>query len=1392
MNMPQQKRGIALVVGVNAAPNARTSALTQELKAANDAEQMAQVLVEQCGFELLQPPLLGAEATSGNVKSALINLAAQRTGDDFLLFYFSGHGHLISNIIDGQNDVYLVTHNFTEREVKADKEMHLSMRWLQTQLYHSPLAGKVLLILDCCYAGEMGRTAPDPYLEDLEMRLRQYFGAPGAASGSHPKGLRLALTATGHMQLAHDKGNHGLMTGFLLKALRGEIDEVIDLNEHGSVPLTYIQTYLQRVMPKMQKPSVSGDYAGQECILAQYEQRASELLKRPRREKRPNSYLPFKHNPYFQLRPDELDGLAKVPKLLFGDEGENRPDRPHIVGLVGMGGIGKTSLSIELALHCLQQKRFSAGIFWMPASAPDLAGWQRQLAALAFHARYLPPHDHPGQLENEERRAQYFCHYLLHHPNALLILDNVVNPELIQSVFLQITGRELACTILYTSRDQTTPHDASTYEVKKLTEENALHLLLAKRPKLLAAVKNKQNKSKIAEDESEVAAARNICRSVDYLPLALEQLRALLEQDPQMHIPYLQEELTRQGELNIIEILNKAFSMSWELLNNEKEKQLFMLTACLPEAMPIPLWLLGLATGLGEDVSIISPLGKAVRHLTQASMLEALSNDQVRQHLLLRKFGHKLMDSQQQGGKVALLAEVGQHLIEEFTNANRLEARVRRREGYWGCLGQVREARNFLQQLAMSQAASSLKQIEKWLDRESSELAHGTWWPERLPGLFYQRMYNRAFEENTAIAGTPPAPWLRIEAPSGADDHTLVRVLVDHTDGIKTAAFSPDGHRVLTGSYDQTARLWDSEDGKLLLIIRGHTGSVNSVAFSPDGKRIATGSDDNTVHIWDSEDGKLLLILHGHTERVNSVAFSPDGKNILTGSADKTTRLWDSTNGTCELRLPERTSGIQCMAFSAQKPWILTAGHHTARIWNRQKWEVELDLDKTVVDGNGLVFSYDGQRLVVATSHDTASIVDCETQQVVALLKGHTDWVNCAAISHDGRFVLTGSEDNTVRLWESATGKLLLALTNHTSRVNAVAFSNDGRRILSGSADRTARIWEYDSEILLAQAQSNNTYNMRDTPISTNDSAWHNIRRLEEGRAWVSRAAFSQHGERLVTGNSYSSSARIWDTTQSKILLAVDGRTSGVTSVAISPDGQRVFTGSRDKMARVWDSSSGEQLLEWSCDYDATNATFSPDGQRILTNMGPQAAIWDSTNGKLLFTLDGHTNKVRNVTFSSDGNWILTGSDDKTARIWDAQTGTPLQILQDHHSPVRAILFTPDSQHVFTTDEDQKLRLWERHGGKQLKTFPLEIDIVHTLAISDDSAFLAACDTYGRLLLLRGKEPGQGNVIGLYAAPHEIRAVYWPTHNSLLLVDRERMHDRLHFYRIKLEGMGNF
>ena len=124
--------------------------------------------------------------------------------------------------------------------------------------------------------------------------------------------------------------------------------------------------------------------------------------------------------------------------------------------------------------------------------------------------------------------------------------------------------------------------------------------------------------------------------------------------------------------------------------------------------------------------------------------------------------------------------------------------------------------------------------------------------------------------------------------------HLDLMTLRGHLGSVNSVAYSPDGQRILTGSADHTAKVWDAANGKQLLTLQGHADGVRSVAYSPDGQRILTGSFDQTANVWDAASGKQLLTRQGHTMGILSVAFSSDGQRILTGSGDKTAKVWNA------------------------------------------------------------------------------------------------------------------------------------------------------------------------------------------------------------------------------------------------------------------------------------------------------------------------------------------------------------------------------------------------------------------------------------------------------------------------------------------------------------------
>jgi len=160
-------------------------------------------------------------------------------------------------------------------------------------------------------------------------------------------------------------------------------------------------------------------------------------------------------------------------------------------------------------------------------------------------------------------------------------------------------------------------------------------------------------------------------------------------------------------------------------------------------------------------------------------------------------------------------------------------------------------------------------------------------------------------------------------------------MLAGHEGPVWSAEFSPDGLRIVTGSEDKTARVWNAATGQELVALRGHEGAVRSAAFSPDGLRVVTGSDDKTARVWDAAIGQELVTLRGHEGAVRSAAFSPDGLRVVTGSADGTARLWDAATGKELVAVRGHESAILSAGFSPDGFRVVTgSADKTARIWD--------------------------------------------------------------------------------------------------------------------------------------------------------------------------------------------------------------------------------------------------------------------------------------------------------------------------------------------------------------------------------------------------------------------------------------------------------------------------
>ena len=520
----------------------------------------------------------------------------------------------------------------------------------------------------------------------------------------------------------------------------------------------------------------------------------------------------------------------------------------------------------------------------------------------------------------------------------------------------------------------------------------------------------------------------------------------------------------------------------------------------------------------------------------------------------------------------------------------------------------------------------------------------------------------------------------------------LIRSLEGHIDQVNSVSFSLDGQTILSGSHDYTIKLWDRNTGLLIQSLKEHTDHVNSVAFSPDGQTILSGSDDNTIKLWDKNTGRLIRSLEGHTDNVNSVAFSPDGQAILSGSQDYTIKLWDGSTGKLIRSFKGHTSSVVSVTFSPDGQAILSGSmDKTIRLWERNSGRL-IRLFKV---GSSwyipVAFSPDGQTILSGSADDTIKLWDKNTGKLIHSLKGHSSTIEAIAISPDGQTVLSGSMDNTIKLWDKNTGQLICSFLGHTGKVNSVAFSPDGQTILSGSDDNTIKLWDKHAN----QA----------------------IRSLEGHSDRVSFMTFSPDGQTIISG-SQDYTVKIWDRNTGRLIGQLEGDQQDfieMNSLVLSPDGQTILLGQCYGTIESWDKNTGHHIrsFEGPSGKIVTAIAFSPDKRFILSkSVDKTAKLWNINTGRILHSLEGHNDRVCVVAFSPDGQIMLSGSGN-TIRLWDRDTGKLIRSLEGQW---QWVTFSPDGQTILSRSADKTIKLWDRNTGRLIRSLEGHTDTIHAAA----------------------------------------------------------------------------
>jgi WD40 repeat protein len=548
---------------------------------------------------------------------------------------------------------------------------------------------------------------------------------------------------------------------------------------------------------------------------------------------------------------------------------------------------------------------------------------------------------------------------------------------------------------------------------------------------------------------------------------------------------------------------------------------------------------------------------------------------------------------------------------------------------------------------------------------------------------------------------------------------------------IFSIAISPNSHQFVTGEASGEIGLWQVGSGELLHKFQGHSGWVWSLAFSPNGKLLASASQDATTRLWDVETGRVRHLFQADSKQVLSVAFHPTGRVLATGHSCGRVRWWNVVSGELERNYIAHASEVCSLRFSPDGKLLVTGSHDT-----------------------------------------TAKIWDVATGDLLDEFREHKRRIWSVRFSPDGSLIATGSGDGTIKVWNLATGKSIALVSGYPKWLMSISFSPDGRSLAVGNSDNEVKIWDLQDICTNAVPKSNGLPSVlsRSTPEETSGSraAAPAIATLRGHGALVSLIQFSPDGKLLMTGDS-TRSLRRWDAQTWQEISCQKGYNNKVDAVMFLPSGDEIVSGTQDGIVRRWDVLTGDLLFQTSIEHDfalstidynphdrsiisagedcnlkiwdaatgklvrmltsthgtAWGARFSPDGQVVAgSSMRGHVCLWTAT-GRLIATLLGHSGLVRSIAFSPDGKLLATAGLECSWRLWDLATYQPIHVQSDYGNWIWDLAFSPDGRFLAISGADNIAQLWDVATCQLLRSLTGHTQDILAIEFSPDGRSIA-------------------------------------------------------------------
>jgi len=580
-------------------------------------------------------------------------------------------------------------------------------------------------------------------------------------------------------------------------------------------------------------------------------------------------------------------------------------------------------------------------------------------------------------------------------------------------------------------------------------------------------------------------------------------------------------------------------------------------------------------------------------------------------------------------------------------------------------------------------------------------------------------------------------------------------------DATRAVAISRDGRYWAAGSWQGKVRVWQQGGKSLHLAWQAHTDTVSTLAFSPDGRALATGSWDGALKLWDVKSGDLLWT-NWRTTPIQTLAFAPDGHLLASGGNDATVRIFDAHRGTHRQALPSESGAVYALTWSPDGRLLASGGlDGSIRLWEVRGVQPEVCMWKSTGHTDwvfALAFAPDGRRLASGSFDRTVKLWDVESGRVCETLTGHTDKVRAIAWSPDGRTLASCGFDQMTWLWDVERGSYRMMLQGHTAAVHSLAFTPESRILLSGSDDGTIRVWDVASGqcLHIMQGYAVSLYDVAWSPDGTRLASagsdtlvtiWQVEGRTPpdqlRGHSWIVHGVAWSPDGRFLASCGWDNAIRVWDASTGTCIQLLRDRDHIDTffyGIAWSPDGKFLASGSYQRGMYLWEVATA--TCHWISHTAPTimrRIEWSLDGTQLVScNDEGSVCLWDASDGHLRVSLQGHSGMVESVAWSPDGTRLASGGGGQGSGeivVWDAHSGERLSILSERGGMTYALAWDSSGGVLISGGGDGALRWWDVQSGERILLREAHQGKVQQLRCSPDGAQLASCGDDGAIRL---------------------------------------------------------